>query len=234
MAPGTKTIERQFRFSTELAITEELSLAQTWLEEVIDGIEKDELLVFPADKEADLQSLQADGSILLNAGATEPVSIREWICVGCQRIRWGDLGEFIEQEDCIAAYRSNGHKVLLPPAATGKPVGPAGFLAEIVLNPGIMQWVAAGDDESEAKFKFVIAHELVHVFDNMRLLVPAFRDWESFWDVVLHQGTACDIVLNLQFDVDRFVDSYGEESELAMVREYWPSQADAWFGSMHM
>ena len=229
MELGIKTQKREFRFSSDLSITEELSIAQTWVEDVIGGIEKDELLVFPADKKADLQSRQADGSILFNVGATEPVSIREWLCVGCQKLRWGNLDEFSDREDCGAFYKSNAPEVLWPVSGIDEPVGPVAFSAEIALNPGLTNWVSSG---FEAKFKFVVAHELVHVFDYMRLIVPAFRDWASFWEVVLLEGTLCDWVVETLHDTSRFVDSYGEENELAMVQDYWPSQADGWFKAM--
>ena len=85
------------------------------------------------------------------------------------------------------------------------------------------------DITTEHKFKCIIAHELVHVFDMMRFVVPAFMDWRSFWTHVLEEGSACDILQSRFNCISSFVDCYGEESELAMIEEDWPSQAKIWF-----
>jgi len=39
--------------------------------------------------------------------------------------------------------------------------------------------------ENEDCLKFLIAHELAHVFDMLRLIIPAFKNWKGFWRNVL-------------------------------------------------
>lgn len=81
------------------------------------------------------------------------------------------------------------------------------------------------------RLKFVIAHELTHVFDMVRLLVPAFKNWRKFWRNVLEEGLRCEDAARFYALHGTFVDDYGSENELAMVMQYWPSRAEEWFAA---
>ena len=213
-----KTKTRRFKLKNALSFYQ-----KEWVVEVIESIEKDELFVYnPKDENAFCNSVDENGAELILSRAKTPISIKEWLPVGCQCIRLAGKID-TSSESAVACYSNNGAAVLWPDDAEYEPEGPSAFLGEIIILE------SASDKYSEHKFKFIMAHELVHVFDIMQYLVPAFIDWRSFWRCVLHEGCSCDL-LNSQFDnKSRFVDSYGEENELAMIQEYWPSQANVWF-----
>jgi len=95
-------------------------------------------------------------------------------------------------------------------------------VGEIVLNE---EFFTSDNDN----LRFVLAHELTHVFDALRLLVPALRNWRAFWNIFLNDGVRCEMastVLNYQ---GLFVDDYGSKNELYTVQQFWPSHADKWF-----
>ena len=212
-------IQRVFKLVIEVPLYYRL------VENVLDTIENDTLMVFsPDDENALCEAVNADSEILVNKRATLPISIREWLPVGCQLIIRKNATK--EEPHTLAYYHSNGADTLYP--ATGEePPGPAAFYGRICLLDA-----AFPREESEQAtdaFRFVLAHELVHVFDVMRIVVPAVMDWNVFWDKVLRQGTQCDL-LNSALEHKRvFLDNYGTEHELAMVKEFWPSHAEKWF-----
>ena len=104
------------------------------------------------------------------------------------------------------------------------------IVRKIVLTKNLLRNIGLNRSrEIENKFKYVIAHELVHVFDSMIFIVPAFMDWPSFWENVLGGGGSCDVLLSLYMDTSLFVDSYGQHNELEQLKKYWPSQAETWF-----
>jgi len=193
------------------------------VEEVLDTIENDTLRVFrPDDQQALHQETNVAGEILVNKRATLPVSIREWLPVGCQLItRYGS-----PEPHTLAYYQHNGPETIFP--VTGEePPGPAAFCGRICLLDAVFL-----DEETENAndaLRFVVAHELVHVFDAMRFVVPAVMDWPSFWGNVLNQGTQCNLLHSCLEHKSLFLDSYATENELAMVKEIWPSRADKWF-----
>lgn len=222
----SKELARRFEFRNCLYCVQ----AERWVDEVIEGMENDTLLVFdPQDEDALSLVLDKDGMCDLLAKAKVPISIREWLCVGCQRIRFHltDVDDYMEDE-ALAYYWSNGLRVLWPPYAEHDPVGPGGFYGEILVAAK-MKDVILHDPLAEDKLKFIVAHELIHVFHNMRFVVPAFIDWDSFWNVVGGGGCSSDILANMTNDTHMFVDSYGEKNELVEIKEYWPSQAEKWF-----
>lgn len=78
-------------------------------------------------------------------------------------------------------------------------------------------------------FSFVVAHELVHVFDYLMWIVPAFIDWKMFWMVNLKNGSNADLLLSMLDAKSNFIDRYYTKNEMLMVKEFWPSQARKWF-----
>lgn len=234
MKLGLKKMSREFKLRIELPAPLPL---ETWVGEVIDGIENDTLLVFPPDDEDAIgERLEADGSASVNTGATLPVSIKEWLCVGCQLIRWeGAMDDSRRRSDkCLAFYIHNGHEVMWPQYAQFTPLGPGAFVANIVLGKALLDLIWKKREKSEGGLKFVIAHELVHVFDCMRLVVPAFSDWELFWNQALRGGCFCDVAASELHSKSLFIDDYRGENELAMVQEYWPSRAEEWFKELQV
>ena len=223
-----KTKRRKFELKLCLPYTNQLY--EQWAKEVIESIEQDELLVFdPKDTEGLRSIFDNDGAQLLHAKAKMPISIKEWLPVGCQCIRYGEGEEMESHETAYALYDSNARKVLWPVYPEHKPEGPASFCGEILFSNEI----ATRFDEPffEDKFKFMVAHELVHVFDYLRFIVPAFTDWRSFWHTFVDDGLANDILVSHLGDMN-FVDRYGTQLELDCVQDYWPSQAKGWFNAL--
>ena len=207
--------------------------AKVWANEVIESIEKDELLVIdPKDQSALDEEVNSEGHIVVNAQARIPVSIREWLCVGCQSIKFPSY--YLEQEQGHSAwYSHNGAQVLWPSSALYQvPEGPAAFIGEIFISRKFWNYVLSEKSLSEKRFKFMFAHELVHVFDVMRYAVPAFLDWNNFWVRVLGSGAYCENLCSKLNMVQLFIDSYGKLNECLSIKEFWPSQADEWFNAL--
>ena len=205
------------------ALTIDVPLYYPVVEYVLDSIENDTLHVFHPDDE---RALQADfnrkGEQLVNKRATLPISIREWLCVGCQSIEMGES----EDPHCLAYFTCNAHEAIFPMDSLCA-FGPAAFTGKIVLTN---RCLPKNNSDTEAKaFAFVVAHELVHVFDTMRFVVPAIMDWKQFWGKVLNEGICCDLARGMLENKTLFLDDYGSRNELAMVKEYWPSKAKEWF-----
>lgn len=228
---SSKVLSRRFK----LQIACHHPAAPIWVEQVINEIENDTLCVFdPTDESALDEVTNENGEILLLAKAKFPVSIKEWLPVGCQCIRWAHEYDYTEEdkkyEKIFGWYYNNAYQVLWPADCEYDPQGPSVFLGEIVLAEAVKQrlW---GDcsGQTENWFKFIIAHELVHVFDAMRFIVPAVMNWRKFYRDVLHDGSRNDILFSKLKFTSCFVDSYGQENERAMVEQYWPSQVDKWF-----
>lgn len=213
----------------ELARTFELTLGcaslDRLIEQVVDQIENDELGVFrPDDEDAFLEEVDESGALLVWARADLKISIREWLSVGCQLFRFKGLGEpptDPPNKIAPACYKNNAHTALFPPYGEYQPLGPAAFLGEIILCREL-----EGDP---ARANFIVAHELTHVFDAMRFVVPAFMDWDTYRDKALQGGTACEDLQYLWDAASRIVDDYGTLNELEAVRLYWPTQAEIWF-----
>ena len=82
-------------------------------------------------------------------------------------------------------------------------------------------------------FVLSVAHELIHVFDAMRFVVPAFQNWDQFWKIALREGSFCDVAIGLLEDKRRFLDNYGSDHEKEMIAHFWPSKVEEWFAAMH-
>lgn len=213
----SKTKTRRFTLKNELYPY----AFKKWADEVIQEIERDELLVYdPKDANALSNAFDENGEELLLSQAKIPISIREWLCVGCQCIRFTDPAPL---ENAVACYKYNVAEVLCPVYEDYKPEGPTAFIGEILISNQAREYT------DEHKFKCIIAHELIHVFDMMRYIVPAFMDWRSFWKYVLGEGSRCDMLQTQFNDKGGFIDSYGEKKELAMIETHWPSQSKIWF-----
>jgi len=210
-------------------LTIEVPIFYRLVEHVISSIENDTLYVFrPDDEDALSDTYDQDGIMHVNKRADVPISIREWLCVGCQRILYGC--EDKPSDKCLAFYRCNGWQTLFPYDNRVTPLGPSAFIAEIHL----LQESLPSSNSSKARgaFCFVVAHELVHAFDMMRFVVPAFQNWRTFWKRVLGEGSKCDLAQGMFHDKSLFLDTYGSGHELALIEEFWPSQAKQWFKAM--
>ncbi len=220
---GTKTRERTFALKVHVPLYEEL----VW--DVIDSLEKDRLAVFsPHDADA-MKQFERSGAEELDGRASEIVSIREWLCVACQYIVTDDHAGPRDRtaSDVLAAYRNNACEVIFPRHG-GMPLGPGAFVGGIALFAERMLATNRGEDA----FRCVVAHELVHVFDLMTLLVPAYMDWPAFWKNVLHEGSCCDDAAAKVGGMSTFIDDYGGTNELQRLKAFWPSDADRWFKAM--
>lgn len=223
-----KTYVRKFQTINELGRYEQIA------DEVIKGIEIDTINVFrPDDEDALVRVRDSDGASLLGDRAKMTVSIREWLPVVCQFIRWEYECDMAEHEggdhDTLAYYSSNACDVLWPKNMAGLPPGPGALVAGITLR-----WEqCVGSEQNTAReldrLMFIVAHELVHAIHAMKFVVPAFLDWQTFCKVVLHEGAGSDLlILNHGYRND-FLDNYGTEMELKEVLQFWPSQGKRWF-----
>lgn len=222
-----KQKRRNFQFSTEI---EEYGIVQpgphSWVNEVIESIETDTIQVYdPKDTSAldDVFNDQDDECLEGRLSLTVP--LREWIPVGCQCVRWFSPLDMVQasRRGSLAWYENNAATVLWPIDRLPMRVqGPAAFVGEIAINR--QDWAFEED-----KFKFVLAHELVHVFDMLKLLIPAFMDWRSFWKHALHEGDSCEDAARRYAESGTLIDDYGCASERQCIQQYWPSQAGRWF-----
>ena len=222
----TKTLERTFRL--DLAPNPQLLLL---VPQVIERIENDELGVYRPDDEDAFEIVIDNGTIRVHERATLNVSIREWLCVACQIIRFDSCEEEDSPRDSsgtLAWYQNNAMQVLIPPNTEHRPQGPAALTGEIVLTNSIQQWFCSPTDQDVGRFCFVLAHELVHVFEAMRVIVPAVMDWETFWEKALQRGTVCEAACEVGLLHLAALDDYGNENELLMIERYWPSLAQNW------
>lgn len=221
----SKELTRTFN----LQISKQLINCRKWAQEVIDEIENDSLLVVKTNEPLRLD-LSDDGSINVDSHFLNKVSIREWLPIACHNIRpQAGPSDNFGRTNAVACYSSNAPAVLFPIGTNYMPPGPVAFNAEIIFKNTFIWSMIEIDSRKENEFKFVLAHELVHVFDFMRFLVPAFKNWKRFWKICLDDGDACEEIYNLWAMKSCFVDSYGTETELAMVEQYWPKKAKKWF-----
>jgi hypothetical protein len=223
MEHAIKTKRRTFRLENRIdQYGPDYPGPHKWVEEVLSTIERDELLVFdPQDKDVLQSVFNSQGEEPLEAKATLPVLLREWLPVGCQCIRWFDSREEKEEKSgAVGCYQHNAFTILWPPGIRTSSQGPAAFVGEIAMKFMV---------DSEDRFKCVLAHELVHVFDMLKLLVPAFTNWRTFYTNVLDGGLANEDAGRRHRDIGIFIDDYGGECERLRLVDYWPSQADRWF-----
>jgi len=200
--------------------------------DVLNSMEFDRLMVFDENKRGVLaETCDAVGPLDLYVGATKPASIRHWLPAGCQVIRWdipGEIDAVNRKRGVMALYRQNAADVMFPVDVRHLPPGPSAFLGEIVFNQELLRNL---NQNAAVKnmLRFVLAHELTHVFDVLRFLIPALKNWRRFWRNVLDEGEHCNHLACIRGLQGVFVDDYGSKNELEIVKKYWPSRADKWF-----
>ncbi len=209
-----------------------------WADEIIEGIESQELTIFNTEDEVKFIDVYRNKEIdkFIKETARKKINISNYLPLVCQCIRFIDEDMDIElkkeQEEkkvLLASYWSNIKRAILP-APHMEPLGPSAFIGEIVLYD-IESKLSPYKDESEEPFKYLIAHELVHAFNEMRIIVPAFLDWKAFWEKILQGGSCCQDARQLMARTNRNIDSYGSNKELKELKKYWPSKAEGWFNS---
>ena len=217
----------------------DLEIYTRYAEQVISMIERDTINVFrPDDESAAAEVHDEHGNYLMDAGATVPASIREWLPVVCQFIRWGDQFDREtygggKDDHAIAYYRSNACDVLWP-VYRFDAAGPGALVAGIVLRQDQMTDILRNFDAAACdRLRFILAHELTHAFHAMRFVVPASTDWPTFWDKVLREGTNCDLLCSKEGFRTGVLDHYGSELELGEIMEFWPSYGKTWFDAWH-
>lgn len=168
-----------------------------------------------------------------HATVMREVRILDWLSAACQVIRMEsvDEAEQLEQrEQTVAWYRQNSAETLFPSFAEHRPPGPAAFMGEIVLTQShALPLLLARDQRSHDALRFVLAHELVHAFESLPFIVPAFVDWDTYWEVGLASGCDSDEACFLKSRHAVTLDDYGGAGELRAIKRYWPSSAKVWF-----
>lgn len=218
--------------------------------DVLAKLENDVLHVFsPDDESAFVQGAEVPQGTSREAGsppsasATEnrqvqalnvserarlPVSIREWLPVGCQWIGYWPTD--VENVRTNAVFKSNADQVVFPFNSPHRPVGPVALQSQILLQPPCREVLTERGDDA---VRWIIAHELIHAFDLMRVVVPAVMDWNLFWNKALRQGDACLDARDLYDHQSLCLDVYGEAGEFLGVAEHWASHAEKWFVACH-
>jgi hypothetical protein len=228
-----KVYRRRFRTCINL------DLYTRFAQEVIDRIENDTINVFRPDDSGALDDVRdAGGAILLDARATLPVSVREWLPVVCQFIRWDDeydrgrARDGADEKKVLAYYYNNAGEVLWPKGRDF--TGPGALIAGVILRRERCIDDCAKDNVVQYdRLQFLLAHELVHAIHAMRFVVPAFMDWRTFQREVLRYGGCCDLLGSNHASRTGFLDHYGTELELAEVLRFWPSYGKRWFKACH-
>lgn len=227
-----RKFERQFELKNCLD-----GKCKQWADEVIKGIENQELMVFDTKDEIRFCDVYRYGEIdkFIKENAKEKINIIEYLPLACQCIRFIDEDTDIElkkdKEKYFASYWSNTKRTILPTPPV-EPLGPSAFIGEIILHDTIESGLSPYTNVSEAPFKGIMAHELIHAFDEMRLIVPAFRDWKNFWEKTLKKGSQCQHARQLMTRMKNNIDCYGSNKELKELKKYWSSQAEGWFNTL--
>ncbi|MCP4599987.1 MAG: hypothetical protein GY847_05520 [Proteobacteria bacterium] len=222
--------QRTFRLSFHIPPFDDLA------REVVNGIEKDVLKVVDPTQEGCIDlGAEPGGTISVDSDANLYVQLKEWLAVGCQRIRWEEGTEDLFESDQLATYRTNIPLVFGVPYGDSEPLGPSVFIGEIIISRKVhkswfeMSHSTQTQDGLGLILQYIIAHELVHVFDALKYVVPAFMDWRSFYKNVLDYGTTTEALYTRLGFKSRFIDEYGKGNEPEMIREWWPSLAEKLF-----
>jgi hypothetical protein len=214
---------RQFRLRNNI----DMPYPRRWVNEVIDSIGNNRIgIIDPKDDKALLSRKDKDGILNLWARTKCQVKIKNWLAVACQSISWDDTLK--TNNGYLAIYSHNAYNVFGETYLEEPPQGPGAFIGEIRIQP-LDEYKKS---QSEDKFKFILAHELVHVFDMMQYLIPAVMNWPAFWKNVLNCGTRLDLLYDRLQKLALFLDIYGSKHELESIKYYWPSQANKWFSAM--
>ncbi len=226
-----KSRKRTYRFDIFLPPLQ----AAAW--DVVQSIERHTVRVCdPANDRAMDDVWSPEGAFLVDSDATLEVPLEDWLAVGCQRMRWEEArDEPAMSDETLGLYSHNATAAFGGPYQESKPHGPSVFVGEVIL-PRRMQnaYLEHSQNRRDSAaitraFQLVVAHELVHVFDVLKYIVPAFMDWPRFWRDVLGEGTRSDLFFGRLCIKSRFIDDYGGPNELASLRDWWPSRATDWW-----
>ena len=231
MNPKVKTIVRRFELQVCGLPLQRCPRLEEVVQSVIDSIETDTVYVLrPDDDEAFCPTTDAQGREVIGGRASIRVKVKEWLPVVCQAVEFS-LDE--HPQGAAASYANNFIGAILPEGAIRVPPGPAGFRGEIVVYrqtyATVVRTLKRAPKKAVDMLSFVIAHEPVHAIDMMKLVVPAFMNWDEYWATGLCQGHACEDAMVFCGMHAKVLDSYGSDNELARVRDYWPTRAKRWF-----
>lgn len=229
MNEDAKKLERVFDLKIDFGIHKQFAPI---VQDTIDLIENDVLQVYRPNDESAFDSIIKDGEEVMASHADYPISIREWLPCACQRIVFSPY----EQGKHLAAYCHNATVSLVPSDRTRFPPGPVGFSGEIRFTQAVLdliQEIASTDnDRAVDAFRCIVAHELVHVFHIMMILIPAFIDWDSFWEGPMGSGHNRDDAMRIYEAHAMTLDRYGSDDERDWIAAYWPTYADKWFDAL--
>lgn len=221
---SNKMVERVYSFQSELG--KRFEEAVTF---VIDSICVETVGVYRSDFQGcELLSgpRVPDETIDVDAGTDSSVPIREWLPVVVQRLIFADLPQGVYGEyrtNVLEALGGVGNlqQLLHVDGSRGRGLQPhpARFCGTIALNREKYERGQPSFDE----LCFVLAHELSHAIINVRFVVPAFLDWETFGDTI--SGWLDSDWHDLSDGgLDAFLDMYGAEGERMILERYWPTE----------
>ena len=224
-------IEREFSFKKCLN-----DKYEKWTNDVLDSLENKELMIFDAKDENPFSNICSYEKIdqFIEERTKEKINICDYLPLACQCVRNiqdSDIELKKEQEEkkvLLASYWSNTNRTILPVSSI-LPESPAAFIGEIVLHDLIEDKLRPHKPKSEEPFKYIMAHELLHVFNGMRIIVPAFRDWKNFWAKALKKGQACSDAREVKKRIDNDIDD--PDKVIMELEKYWPSKAEKWFNA---
>jgi len=202
--------------------------------EVVTSIERKTIkVVDPHNPNGLACERDSSGALLINSNATLPVPLADWLVVGCQKIRWAEAEDHLG-DTVLGMYSTNADIAFGNEYSESTGLGPSAFIGQIILPLKIRDALSHCRTPEQTTllvrmFQCIVAHELVHVFDTLTYLVPAFMDWRAFWRNTLREGCNNDILYSRLHDTSLCVDSYGEQNELESIRKWWPSRAESWF-----
>jgi hypothetical protein len=82
--------------------------------------------------------------------ATLPISIREWLCVGCQSINDAFRLDPGDSKACLAYYKHNSFQTIFPQRGQTPP-GPAAFICGIQRRRGNREFAEPSNDKTFAR-----------------------------------------------------------------------------------
>ena len=181
-----------------------------------------EIKVFAPD-ESICNYLEGDEEVVCEGSRT--VAVKDWLPLACQSIARGQV------EDGLLGHHSHNliRALLGGPHGERAPLGPAAMTGETVVSHGM----SFTDERATAAFCFVLAHELVHAFRYLPVIVPAYTDWRAFCRSFEVGTSAQDIVCDWIATRNRFVDQYGDRIEKQEVAEFWPAAlVEKWWAAL--
>ena len=178
-----------------------------------------------------------DDTMLALGRAWEEADLIEFLPVALQTVRWDEVMRRIPLGDSTPAkYLTNAPDVLFPTDLDTKPLGPAAIAGELVFNANFMtillSEIVRSEEEAEtavSAFKFVAANELAHIFNALKFIAPASRDWPTFLSKALCNGSANQEAQESWAEAALFRQPYSAIDDASWARSYWGESADEWF-----